>query len=207
MAPKKSQAQKKVVAVLVIGGGLAGMTASLALAVQGFKVVLVEREKQLGGNLRNLRHTFAELDVQAYLKYLDEHVQKHQNIKVYTGTELENVEGFVGNFESTLRPGSKETKIEHSVIIVARLGSAAPGTMHRFNLADLVATIHPGNPHDINFATALQMGKEWGYHIPADIRIYGIEVKELLRFCEGCTPEVAEKLDEIVEQLLHEPVN
>lgn len=48
----------------------------------------------------------------------------------------------------------------------------------------------------------MQMGKEWGYNIPTDIRIYDIEIKELLRFSEGCTPEVSEKLDEIVEHIL-----
>jgi len=46
------------------------------------------------------------------------------------------------------------------------------------------------------------MAKQGGYHIPADIRIYGIEVKELSRFPQGCTPEIAEKLNKIVEHIL-----
>ena len=104
---------------LVIGGGLAGMTSSLSLADQGFEVALVEREKQLGGNLRNLHSTFAEPNVQEYLEQLEKHVNKHKNISIYTGTEVESVEGFVGNFESTLKTGSKEKKIKHGVIIVA----------------------------------------------------------------------------------------
>lgn len=87
------------------------------------------------------------------------------------------------------------------IVDAVQLGSAPPGTVHRFSLADLASTVRPSSPHDINFATALQMGKEWGYHIPADIRIYGIEVKELLRFSQSCTAEVAKKLDEIVEQV------
>jgi len=116
---------------LIIGGGLAGMTTALGIAEQGFEVTLVERQKQLGGNLRNLRSTFAEPNVQAYLSHLEEHVQKHKNISVYTGTELESIEGFVGNFQSTLKTGSKDgpflggtqTKIEHGVIIVATGGN------------------------------------------------------------------------------------
>ena len=88
------------------------------------------------------------------------------------------------------------------VMDAVQLGSAPVGTVHHFSLSDLASTIRPSSPHDINFATALQMGKEWGYDIPADIRIYGIEVKELTRFSEDCTPEVAEKLDEIVENIL-----
>ncbi len=93
------------------------------------------------------------------------------------------------------------------VVDAVQLGSAPPGTVHCFSLAELAATVRLSSPHDINFATALQMGKEWGYHIPADIRIYGIEVKELLRFSQHCTPEVAERLDEIVEQILSSLVN
>lgn len=89
-----------------------------------------------------------------------------------------------------------------AIVDAVQLGSAAPGTVHRFSVADLASTVRRSSPHDINFATALQMGKEWGYRIPADIRIYGIEVKELLRFSENCTPEVAAKLDEIVKQIL-----
>ena len=88
------------------------------------------------------------------------------------------------------------------VVDAIQLGSVPPGTVHRFSLAELAGTVRLSSPHDINFATALQMGKEWGYDIPADIRIYGIEVKELSRFSEGCTPEVSEKLDEIVEQIV-----
>ena len=88
------------------------------------------------------------------------------------------------------------------VLDAIQLGTAPVGTIHCLSLADLASTVRPSSPHDINFATALQMGKEWGYHIPDDIRIYGIEVKELSLFSENCTPEVVEKLDEIVENIL-----
>ncbi|UCC22747.1 MAG: FAD-dependent oxidoreductase [Planctomycetota bacterium] len=108
---------------LVVGGGLAGMTAALAIAQQGFEVALVERQKQLGGNLNDLRYTFDEPDVRAYLKHLTEPVQKSKNITVHTGAELESIEGFIGNFESTLKTKSKRTKIKHGVIIVATGGS------------------------------------------------------------------------------------
>ena len=108
---------------LVIGGGLAGMTAASSLAGQGFQVALVEREKQLGGNLRNLRSTLTEPNVRKYLRQLEEQVQEHKNITVYTGSEIETIEGFVGNFQSTLKTGSKEKKIKHGVIIVATGGN------------------------------------------------------------------------------------
>lgn len=88
------------------------------------------------------------------------------------------------------------------VIDAIQLGSAPLGVVHRFSIEDFASTIRASSPHDINFATAIQMGREWGYDIPADIRIYGIEVKELSRFSEDCTPEVTEKLAKVVEQIL-----
>ena len=87
------------------------------------------------------------------------------------------------------------------IIDAIQLNTAPPGTVHCFSLADFTDTIRHSSPHDINFATALQMAIEWGYAIPEDIRIYGIEVKELLQFSESCTPEVTDKLSEIVEQI------
>jgi len=125
---------------LVIGGGLAGMTAALAIADQGFEVALVEREKRLGGNLNNLRYTFDEPDVQAYLNHLNEHVQKHQNITVYTGAKLESIEGFVGNFESTLKTKSRRAKVKHGVIIVATGGSEHKPDEYLYGQDDRVMT-------------------------------------------------------------------
>jgi hypothetical protein len=46
------------------------------------------------------------------------------------------------------------------------------------------------------------MAEQWGYHIPANIRIYGIEAKELTKFSQNCTPEITKKLPEIVEHIL-----
>jgi len=93
------------------------------------------------------------------------------------------------------------------VIDAIQLGTAEPGTVYRFSLDELAETIRPSSPHDINFATAFSMARKWGYDIPEDIRIYGIEVKDLLKFAEGCTPQVAEKLEEITEHILSEIEN
>lgn len=90
------------------------------------------------------------------------------------------------------------------VIDAIQLGNVAIGTVHKLSLDDLASTVRRSSPHDINFATALQMGKEWGYHVPADVRIYGIEVMELSKFSENLTPQVAEKLQIIVEEILRD---
>ena len=68
---------------LIIGGGLAGMTAALGIADQGFEVHLVEKEPALGGLLRNIHHTLERADVQSYLRELVAKVQSHPKINVY----------------------------------------------------------------------------------------------------------------------------
>ena len=96
------------------------------------------------------------------------------------------------------------------LVVIDAIQLGAPvGAVHRFTLEDFRATVRRSSPHDINFATALAMGREMGYGIPDDVRIYGIEARELRTFHEGCTPELAAKLDpiaaEIAGLLLEEP--
>ena len=107
---------------LVIGGGLAGMTAALAIGEQGFEVTLIDREKALGGNLASVESTFDEPDVRAYLEGLVQRVRTHPNITVFTGSALETVEGFVGNFTSTVNANGTQHEIEHGAVVVATGG-------------------------------------------------------------------------------------
>ena len=86
-------------AALVIGGGLAGMVTALSIADGGFEVHLVEKEKELGGNARNVYFTLQGSDVQALLKETIEKVENNPNIHVYKGTEVSEISGFVGNFD------------------------------------------------------------------------------------------------------------
>jgi heterodisulfide reductase subunit A2 len=106
---------------LVIGGGVTGMTASLKLAEQGYEVYLVERESQLGGNLRNLHYTLDGEDVQAYLKDLIGRVTNHPLIEVMTNGQVASFSGSKGNFSTGLKVGSsmEYRKIEHGVTILA----------------------------------------------------------------------------------------
>jgi heterodisulfide reductase subunit A-like polyferredoxin len=104
---------------LIIGGGLAGMTTALTIADQGFEVFLVEKEKELGGNLKNIYYTLEGQDVQTYMENLIEKVEKHPKIKVYKKAKLEKVEGYVGNFITTLKNGTTKLTVNHGVIIVA----------------------------------------------------------------------------------------
>ena len=108
---------------LVIGGGVAGMTASLDLAAQGFGVHLVEKETDLGGNLRHIHYTLNGENAQDFLSSLIEKVRSNEMINLHTKTEIKEITGYVGNFKTLLSTGNgKEEEIEHGVTIVATGG-------------------------------------------------------------------------------------
>jgi heterodisulfide reductase subunit A len=104
---------------LVIGGGLAGMKAVLGLAEQGFASVLVEREKELGGNLRHIYHTLEGKDVQEFLEHSIQDVSHNPLIEVVTGAEIKSIDGYLGNFHTVLSKAGTEQEYEHGVVIVA----------------------------------------------------------------------------------------
>ena len=104
---------------LVIGGGIAGMTAALNLAEQGFQVHLVEKEQQLGGNFRHIHSLLNGDDPQQKLTEIIERVTSGPNIDVYLQSEVSGVEGSVGNFKSTIRHNGSEEEVSHGVVIVA----------------------------------------------------------------------------------------
>ncbi|MHC4887871.1 MAG: FAD-dependent oxidoreductase, partial [Planctomycetota bacterium] len=104
---------------LVIGGGLSGMTAALNLADQGFKVHLVEKDKELGGNFRHIHSLLIGNHPQQKLADTVEKVNSHPNIDVYLESKVRAVEGSVGNFKSTIRQNGTEKEVPHGVAIIA----------------------------------------------------------------------------------------
>jgi heterodisulfide reductase subunit A len=107
--------------VLVIGGGITGMVTALDFAQQGYETYLVEKEKQLGGIAREIYSTLEGGNVQEYLKDLIKKVKTQKNLNLYTGANIEAVDGYVGNFHTSLTYGDKKTPVEfdHGVVIVA----------------------------------------------------------------------------------------
>ncbi|HDZ90854.1 MAG TPA: FAD-dependent oxidoreductase, partial [Deltaproteobacteria bacterium] len=104
---------------LVIGGGISGMAAAESLASQGYEVCLVERSTVLGGQAQSLFRTWRGEDVQKHLSELIKRVQSNPNIDVRLDTELTTVEGFVGNFKTTLTSGEKDEIVEHGIALIA----------------------------------------------------------------------------------------
>ncbi len=104
---------------LVIGGGLSGMTSAVELAGQGYDVHLVEREEELGGNLRHIHYLLDETKPQDELKTLIEQVKKTKKIHLYVKADIKNIEGSVGNFKTTISIKGKSIELDHGVVIVA----------------------------------------------------------------------------------------
>ena len=119
--PLAEQSLEVVQKGLVIGGGIGGMTAALKLAEQGFEVYLVEKEAELGGNLRNIYSTLEGEDVQAFLGETIARVREHPLIHVITNALVVDFSGSKGNFTTGLMiaPGMTYRKIEHGIVIVA----------------------------------------------------------------------------------------
>ncbi len=103
---------------LVIGAGLAGMTAAEALADAGHEVFLIEKEAELGGNLRNIYFAF-DKDPQELLAEKIKNVTKNKLIQLYKSTQIEKIDGYVGNFITTLKTEKDEQTLEHGIVIIA----------------------------------------------------------------------------------------
>ncbi len=106
-------------AALVVGGGVAGMTAALGLANQGLQVDLVEKDEELGGMARRLRTTLEGLDVAEYLHGLVREVYRHPAIHVSHGATITDATGYVGNFVTTVESEGRTKVIEHGATILA----------------------------------------------------------------------------------------
>ena len=90
-------------AALIVGGGVAGMTAALSLAEQGFPVHLIEKEAELGGNLRQAFLPSNGKEPQTILTQLVDQVQHNSLITVHLQSHVIATSGFMGNFVSTMQ--------------------------------------------------------------------------------------------------------
>ncbi len=115
---------------LVVGGGVAGMTAALAIADSGYDVHLVEQTEVLGGNLLKLDYLAEGYNPQLLLRDLVNRVRSHQRIQVHTRTEIKQHSGHIGFFQTTLTTKRldglvEDIALEHGVAILATGGLEA----------------------------------------------------------------------------------
>jgi heterodisulfide reductase subunit A len=128
---------------LVVGAGVAGMTAALCMANQGFKVNLIEKEKEPGGMAQQLYKLYPTLaDASEVIEPLVEGVKSHKNIELATSTTLKEVSGYVGNFNTILTGPEGDRELNVGTIIVAPGSSnyTPPKGLYEYGLNDHVIT-------------------------------------------------------------------
>ncbi|MBW2065519.1 MAG: response regulator [Deltaproteobacteria bacterium] len=128
---------------LVVGGGIAGMTAARAIAEHGFEVFLLEQGQELGGNLRLLHHTIEGDSPGELLKDMVRNVEKHPNIKVYKNSRIIQTGGRVGGFYTTLETdGGRVETVQHGITILATGGHEARTDKYGYGKSDAIVTQH-----------------------------------------------------------------
>jgi heterodisulfide reductase subunit A len=124
----------------VIGGGISGMTAALELAKQGYPCHLIEQAPELGGNANKLRITASGMDVQAELARLKAEVEAEELITLHLDSKLAKVDGFVGNFTSTISGPEGETQVEHGATVITTGAKELTPTSYAYGQHPMVKT-------------------------------------------------------------------
>jgi heterodisulfide reductase subunit A len=111
---------------LVVGGGLSGMTASLRLVEQGYEVYLIEKEKEIGGNLRGSFYTLKGSNPQTLLQSLVKQVENTESIHLYSKAEVLGFEKKNGHYQTKIRYQGEEKVFDHGALILATGGKEIP---------------------------------------------------------------------------------
>jgi len=107
-------------ATLIIGGGVSGMKAALALADMGIKSIILEKESDLGGRLKHLHSMFpSDTKAKDIIDPMVKDVTKNKLITVMTDSELDELDGYIGNYKGKVKQKGKKKEIEFGTIIVA----------------------------------------------------------------------------------------
>lgn len=104
---------------LVLGGGIAGMTAALDIANNGYQVTLIEKEQELGGLLREMTELYDGKKPLDVLRELVSRVSGNKNIKIINEAKLLKVEGYLGNFKGVVLSNGKELTLDFGAAVVA----------------------------------------------------------------------------------------
>jgi len=140
LEPLKNPELPVIKTALVIGGGVSGMTAAMDIAKQDVEVHLIEKEKELGGNLRNLRFLADGTDPAKMLEKMITDLDSYENLHVHTETKIVDAEGFVGNFKTVIVENGEKQEIEHGAIIVAAGAKQYTPTEYNYGQDERVLT-------------------------------------------------------------------
>lgn len=143
LAPLQKGKMKVCPKGLVLGGGVAGMTAALNLADQGFEVSLVEKSDRLGGNALSIERTIHGEEVRPFVQSLVEKVEHHPKITVYKGAQFSGLSGHVGHFKGMVSTnGCAPQEIEFGAAIVATGAVESKPTEYLYGEHPAVVTQH-----------------------------------------------------------------
>jgi heterodisulfide reductase subunit A len=104
---------------LVIGGGVAGITAAKSFSDQGYHAYMIEKSDRLGGQALQIHETWQGENVQQNLSRMIAEVQADKNIDIFTSSEIIKTDGFVGNFKTTIRMADRTEELMHGVTVIA----------------------------------------------------------------------------------------
>ncbi len=130
--------------LLIIGGGVAGMTAAVEAAKQGFGVYLVEQQTELGGQVNHLQRSWDGQDFAPFLSSLKKQVLNNEQIKVLTNSVVVDQRGFIGSFESeVMTPSGGTRKIKHGATLVATGARGIPARSLRARMSSTMSLPRP----------------------------------------------------------------
>lgn len=165
--------------LLIVGGGISGMTAAVEAARQGFGVWLIEQEPELGGQLLRLKRTVGGQVFEDYLRGLKEKILGDERIKVFTSSEIVEQSGFVGSFETEIMTPSGATRVlKHGAILVATGATDARPEIYGLGELDTVMT-------QTDFESALENSEdeEWQHLRVIMLQCAGSRDRDFLPYC------------------------
>ena len=202
LKPQDEETLKIEPSAFVIGGGISGMTAALNIADQGFKVHLIEKKERLGGLLNNLYELFPNEDIAGdYLSEKIKEVENHKNIDIYLNSTIEDIKGYIGNYNIVLITSDNKTiDLKVGTIIVATGAQEFKPEEGTFNY----------NAKNPSILTQLELeqklaedGEEWLEDIERITTILCVNArqKEGITYCSNICCSVALKNIRILKEL------
>jgi len=125
---------------LVLGGGIAGMTAALTLAGQSIETVLLEKSERLGGNAWQLNETGSGEAIRPMLESLIDRVEHHEHIQVHKNAQLLTAVGSVGNFVSKIEVDGETRAVTYGAAVMATGAREAVPEEYGYGKSDRVMT-------------------------------------------------------------------
>ena len=118
--------------------------------------------------------------------------------KKVAGEDVHFEEASLANIDLLESIGSYDRLV---IVDSIKTDGGRPGELYQLSLDDLRSTLHLSSPHDINLATAFELGRRLGMHVPSEIRIYAIEIEDNQTFSETCSPSVEGAIPRIVKEI------